>query len=57
MSHSHSHNHNHSQIPNVAEVIAPVPTLRLGTLLRQKREVLGLGQREAAVMSLVARTS
>jgi transcriptional regulator with XRE-family HTH domain len=53
MSHSHSHNHNHSQIPNVAEVIAPVPTLRLGTLLRQKREVLGLGQREAAVMSLV----
>jgi transcriptional regulator with XRE-family HTH domain len=53
MSHSHNHSRANAHIPDVAEVIGSVPALRFDALLRQRREMVGLEQREAVVLSSV----
>ena len=53
MTHSHNHSRADASTPDVAEVIGSVPALRFDALLRQRREMVGLEQREAAVMSSV----
>ncbi len=48
---AHSNDHSSASVQDIIDVIQPVPTGRLGVVLRQRRELAELEQHEAALLS------